>query len=415
MRSGVIAKKVGMTRIFDDTGDQIPVTVLRLENCQVISHLTAEKNGYTGLQLGVGKAKVKNTTRPMRGHFAKAEVEPKQKLAEFRVSEENLIDVGLEITADHFVSGQFVDVTGTSIGKGFAGAMKRHHFGGLGASHGVSVSHRAHGSTGQCQDPGRVFKGKKMAGHMGDVRRTTQNLRIAKTDPERGLILVKGTIPGSKGRWILVKDAVKKDLPTEAPLPGAFRKLDPYAIVEPEPVQQEESAESTETTVSDAAENIEVSESSENQTESTATETTGADSTDTEVKKQSVESDEKKEAVSEQSADDGQESVADESKQEVQETSDNEVVEQSSVDTENQGSITTSIEDSKEVATEEPEVKVAKDNDADDAPNANEKTDESVEVEAKKVMEKTEATDEISNSSEVEESKPDVEDKKEAK
>ena len=188
MRSGVIAKKVGMTRIFDDAGEQIPVTVLRLESCQVISHLTAEKNGYTALQLGVGTAKVKNTTRPMRGHFAKAEVEPKRKLAEFRVSEENLIDVGLEITADHFVSGQFVDVTGTSIGKGFAGAMKRHHFGGLGASHGVSVSHRAHGSTGQCQDPGRVFKGKKMAGHMGDVRRTTtQNLRIAKTDPERGL------------------------------------------------------------------------------------------------------------------------------------------------------------------------------------------------------------------------------------
>ena len=403
MRSGVIAKKVGMTRIFDDAGEQIPVTVLRLESCQVISHLTAEKNGYTALQLGVGTAKVKNTTRPMRGHFAKAEVEPKRKLAEFRVSEENLIDVGLEITADHFVSGQFVDVTGTSIGKGFAGAMKRHHFGGLGASHGVSVSHRAHGSTGQCQDPGRVFKGKKMAGHMGDVRTTTQNLRIAKTDPERGLILVKGTIPGSKGRWILIKDAVKKELPSEAPIPGAFRKLDPFTIVEPTP-KQEEPVESTEATDSD---------SSEHQTESTATKTTGADSSESETKKQSVESDEKKASDPKQSADEKQDSETDESKQEAQETVESKVEEQSSADSGSQESTATSIDDTKESATEETEEKGAKENDVDDAPKEQESTDEPVEV--KKEMDNADATEKTDSSSEAEESKPDVEDKKETK
>lgn len=223
MRSGVIAQKVGMTRIYTDDGINVPVTVLRMENCQVVSHKTEEKNGYTALQLGVGTAKVKNVTKPMRGHFAVAKVEPKRKLAEFRVSPENMVDVGAEITADHFVSGQKVDVTGTSIGKGFAGAMKRHNFGGLRATHGVSVSHRSHGSTGQCQDPGKVFKGKKMAGHMGATRVTTQNVEVVKTDVERGLILIKGAVPGSKGAWIMVRDAIKKARPADAPMPAAIR------------------------------------------------------------------------------------------------------------------------------------------------------------------------------------------------
>ena len=223
MRSGVIAQKVGMTRVYTDEGVNVPVTVLRMENCQVVSHKTEDKNGYTALQLGVGTAKVKNVTKPMRGHFAVAKVEPKRKLAEFRVAPENMVDVGAEITADHFVAGQKVDVTGTSIGKGFAGAMKRHNFGGLRATHGVSVSHRSHGSTGQCQDPGKVFKGKRMAGHMGSTRVTTQNVEVVKTDVERGLILIKGAVPGSKGAWILVRDAVKKTRPENAPMPAAIR------------------------------------------------------------------------------------------------------------------------------------------------------------------------------------------------
>lgn len=226
MRSGVIAQKVGMTRIYNDAGEHVPVTVLRLESCQVVAHRTEEKNGYTALQLGAGLAKVKNTPKAMRGHFAVAKVEPKRTVVEFRVSEGNLIDVGSEITADHYVEGQFVDVTGNSIGKGFAGAMKRHNFGGGRASHGNSISHRAHGSTGQCQDPGRVFKGKKMAGHMGDVRVTTQNLKIARTDVERGLIMIEGSVPGSKGCWIMVRDAIKKALPEGVPVPGAFRAPD---------------------------------------------------------------------------------------------------------------------------------------------------------------------------------------------
>ncbi len=213
MRSGVIAQKVGMTRIYNDAGEHVPVTVLRLENCQVVAHRTDEKNGYTALQLGAGTRKVKNTPKALRGHFAVAKVEPKRTVAEFRVSAENLIDVGAELTADHYVEGQFVDVTGTSIGKGFAGAMKRHNFGGGRASHGNSISHRSHGSTGQCQDPGRVFKGKKMAGHMGDARVTTQNLKVVRTDVERGLIMVEGSVPGAKGGWILVRDAIKKALP----------------------------------------------------------------------------------------------------------------------------------------------------------------------------------------------------------
>jgi large subunit ribosomal protein L3 len=226
MRSGVIAQKVGMTRVYTEAGEQVPVTVLKLDNCQVVAHRTDDKNGYTALQLGVGLAKVKNTPKPMRGHFAKASVEPKKKLAEFRVSPENLIEVGAEITADHFVAGQFVDVTGTSIGKGFAGVMKRWNFGGHRASHGNSVTHRSHGSTGQRQDPGKVFKGKKMAGHLGDERVTTQNLKVVRTDVDRGLILVEGAVPGAKGGWILIRDAVKRSLPDGAPMPGAFRKRD---------------------------------------------------------------------------------------------------------------------------------------------------------------------------------------------
>ncbi|MEL7465327.1 MAG: 50S ribosomal protein L3 [Pseudomonadota bacterium] len=223
MRSGVIAKKLGMTRLFMDDGKQIPVTVLQMDKVQVVAQRTAEKDGYTAVQLGAGSAKAKNVSKPMRGHFAAASVEPKRKLTEFRVAPENMIDVGEELTADHYFAGQYVDVSGTSIGKGFAGAMKRHNFGGLRASHGVSISHRSHGSTGQCQDPGKVFKGKKMAGHMGAARVTTQNLEVVKTDSERGLIMVKGAVPGSKGGWVTIKDAVKKPTPENVILPAALK------------------------------------------------------------------------------------------------------------------------------------------------------------------------------------------------
>ncbi|OAO09072.1 50S ribosomal protein L3 [Roseovarius indicus] len=223
MRSGVIAKKVGMTRLFMEDGKQIPVTVLQLDKLQVVAQRTAESHGYSAVQLGAGTAKVKRTTKAMRGHFAAAKVEPKRKIAEFRVAPENMIDVGEEITANHYFEGQFVDVSGTSIGKGFQGGMKRHNFGGLRASHGVSISHRAHGSTGQCQDPGKVFKGKKMAGHMGAARVTTQNLQVVKTDADRGLIMVKGAVPGSKGGWVTIKDAVKKPFPESAILPAALK------------------------------------------------------------------------------------------------------------------------------------------------------------------------------------------------
>jgi large subunit ribosomal protein L3 len=223
MRSGVLAKKLGMTRLFLEDGRQVPVTVLQMENVQVVAQRTGERDGYTAVQLGAGAAKARRTTQAMRGHFARAEVEPKRKLVEFRVSPDNLIAVGEEITADHYFAGQFVDIAGTSIGKGFAGAMKRHNFGGLRASHGVSISHRSHGSTGQCQDPGRVFKGKKMAGHMGSVRVTTQNLQVVRTDSERGLIMVKGAVPGSRGGWVTIKDAVKKPLPDGVILPAALR------------------------------------------------------------------------------------------------------------------------------------------------------------------------------------------------
>ena len=209
MRSGVIAQKIGMTRVYNDAGEHVPVTVLRMESCQVVAQRTVEKNGYAAVQLGAGTAKVKNTSKAMRGNFAIANVEPKAKLAEFRVSEDNLLDVGTELKAGHFATGQLVDVTGTTIGKGFAGAMKRHGFGGLRATHGVSVSHRSHGSTGSRQDPGKVFKNKKMAGHMGQTRVTTQNLEVVSTDEDRGLILIKGAVPGSKGAWIIVRDAVK--------------------------------------------------------------------------------------------------------------------------------------------------------------------------------------------------------------
>lgn len=226
MRTGVIGKKLGMTRLFDEDGNHIPVTVVQLEGCQVVSQRTVEKDGYTALQLGAGVKKAKNTTAALRGHFAKSQVEPKAKVAEFRVSEDNLVDVGAELSADHFLEGQYVDVAGTSIGKGFAGGMKRHNFGGLRASHGVSISHRSHGSTGQCQDPGRVFKGKKMAGHMGDVRVTTQNLTVARTMPEDGLVLIKGSVPGSKGGWVMITDAVKKQLPEGAPFPASIVKRD---------------------------------------------------------------------------------------------------------------------------------------------------------------------------------------------
>lgn len=223
LRSGVLAKKVGMTRLFMEDGRQVPVTVLHVDNLQVVAQRTSEKDGYTAVQLGAGSPKIKRVSKAMRGHFAAAKVEPKRKVVEFRVAPENLIEVGEEIIAAHYFEGQYVDVSGTSIGKGFAGAMKRHNFGGLRATHGVSVSHRSHGSTGQCQDPGRVFKGKKMAGHMGSARVTTQNLQVVRTDADRGLIMVKGAVPGSKGGWVTLKDAVKKPLPENLIYPAALR------------------------------------------------------------------------------------------------------------------------------------------------------------------------------------------------
>ena len=226
LRSGVIAKKVGMTRLFLEDGKQVPVTVLQLDNVQVVAQRTVEQDGYTAVQLGAGTAKAKNTTQPMRGHFAKASVEPKRKIVEFRVDPANLIGVGEEIIAAHYFPGQYVDVSGTSIGKGFAGVMKRHNFGGLRASHGVSVSHRSHGSVGQCQDPGRIFKGKKMAGHMGTARVTTQNLQVVRIDTDRGLVMVKGAVPGNKGGWVTLKDAVKKPQPENVIVPAALRSAE---------------------------------------------------------------------------------------------------------------------------------------------------------------------------------------------
>ena len=223
MRSGVIAKKMGMTRLFQDDGRHVPVTVLSLEGAQVVARREMNRDGYTAVQLGAGSAKSKNVAKPQRGHFGKAEVEPKAILAEFRVDEDGLLDVGAEISADHFVAGQLVDIQGRTQGKGFAGAMKRWNFGGLRATHGVSVSHRSHGSTGNRQDPGKVFKNKKMAGHMGDRNRTQQNLEVVSTDVERGLIFVKGSVPGSKGGWLIVKDAVKVARHADAPYPAGIR------------------------------------------------------------------------------------------------------------------------------------------------------------------------------------------------
>ncbi len=224
MRTGMIARKMGMTRLFGVDGSHIPVTVLKVDDCEVVAVRTAEKDGYTAVQLGAGKAKPKNVTKPMRGHFAKAKVEPKVELAEFRVAADALLGVGEKLHVGHFVAGQFVDVAGLSIGKGFAGSMKRHNFSGLRATHGVSVSHRSHGSTGQRQDPGRVFKGKKMAGHMGHRNVTVQNLEVFGVDPERGLIVIRGGVPGAKGSWLRITDAIKKALPKDAPFPAAVVK-----------------------------------------------------------------------------------------------------------------------------------------------------------------------------------------------
>jgi large subunit ribosomal protein L3 len=224
MRTGLIAQKLGMTRLFNEEGNHVPVTVLKVENCQVVAVRTEETDGYTAVQLGVGAAKVKNVGKAMRGHYAKAKVEPKKKLAEFRVPKDALIEVGSELSVEHFRPGQLVDVVGTSIGKGFAGAMKRHNFGGLRASHGVSVSHRSHGSTGQRQDPGKTFKGKKMAGHLGAVRVTTQNLRVVSVDAERGILMVRGSVPGSEGGFVFISDAVKRKMPKDLPFPAAIRK-----------------------------------------------------------------------------------------------------------------------------------------------------------------------------------------------
>ncbi|MDP3488633.1 MAG: 50S ribosomal protein L3 [Phenylobacterium sp.] len=231
MRTGVIAKKLGMARFFDESGVHVPVTVLSLEGCQVVAQRTQEKDGYVALQLGAGFKKPKNTTKALRGHFAKGEVEPKRTLGEFRVSEDNLVDVGAELSAEHYVPGQKVDVTGVTIGKGFAGAMKRWNFGGMRATHGVSVSHRAHGSTGQRQDPGKTFKGKKMAGHYGVETVTTLNLTVWRVDAERNLILVKGAVPGSEGSYVKIRDAVKSALPADAPKPAGVRTSGAQASV----------------------------------------------------------------------------------------------------------------------------------------------------------------------------------------
>jgi len=223
MRTGLLAQKIGMTRVFAAEGDHVPVTVLKIDFCQVVAVRTPEKDGYSALQLGVGAAKVKRVTQPQRGHFARAKVEPKAWVAEFRVTEDAVLPVGSELTAAHFLPGQYVDVTGISIGKGFAGAMKRHNFGGLGASHGVSVSHRSHGSTGQRQSPGKTFKNKKMAGQLGADRVTTQSLEVISVDAERGILMIKGSVPGCAGGHVLVRDAARRKAPDGLPFPAALR------------------------------------------------------------------------------------------------------------------------------------------------------------------------------------------------
>lgn len=238
MRTGLIAKKLGMSRIFEADGTHVPVTVLSVAGLKVIAVKTTEKDGYTAVQLGTGAVKAKNVSKPLKGHFAKANTEPKKKLGEFRVSEDCLLSVGNELSVEHFVVGQYVDVCSTSIGKGFAGVMKRHNFAGLEATHGVSVSHRSHGSTGQRQDPGKVFKGKKMAGHMGAERVTVQNLKVVAVDADKGLLMVKGAVPGSENSWIRVTDAIKKTANVQLPMPAGLKKVD-----EPVAVKAEASAE----------------------------------------------------------------------------------------------------------------------------------------------------------------------------
>lgn len=270
MRSGVIAKKMGMTRLFQEDGRHVPVTVLQLDGCQVVSVREKERDGYTAVQLGAGVRKAKNTSKPVRGHFAKNEVEPKARVAEFRVADDALLPVGATLTADHFIAGQLVDVTGQTQGKGFAGAMKRHGFGGLRATHGVSVSHRSHGSTGNRQDPGKVFKNKKMAGHMGDRRRTQQNLEVVRTDSERGLIFLRGSVPGHTGAWLLVSDAVKVPRPEDAPYPGALRRNADQIEHEDAPAgmveagaEHEADAGPTDAEIAAAAEDIEATQAAE--------------------------------------------------------------------------------------------------------------------------------------------------------
>ena len=251
MRTGLLAQKMGMTRVFTEEGSHVPVTVLQMDGCQVVAVRTEDKDGYNAVQLGTGAARVKNVNKARRGHFAKAKVAPRSKLAEFRVSSDGLLDVGAELSVQHFVAGQYVDVTGTSIGKGFAGVMKRHNFSGLRASHGVSLSHRSQGSTGNSQDPGKVFKGKKMAGHLGDARVTTQNLEVVSTDEARGLILIKGAVPGAQGSWVLVRDAVKRAAPEGLPFPAALRGKDEAAAAEETPAEE---ASTEETAAEEVAE-----------------------------------------------------------------------------------------------------------------------------------------------------------------
>ena len=247
MRSGVIARKLGMTRVFNDTGRHVPVTVLKLDDVQVVSVRNAERDGYNAVQLGAGAAKAKNVSKAMRGHFAKANVLPKSKLAEFRVSEDAMLDVGAMLSPNHFVAGQKVDVVGTTQGKGFAGAMKRHNFAGLRASHGVSISHRSHGSTGQCQEPGKVFKGKKMAGHMGAVRNTTQNIEVVGVDLEEGVVLLQGAVPGPKGGWVLISDSIKAKMPEELPFPAGLLVDDVAAAALGDEAPAEEAAMESDT------------------------------------------------------------------------------------------------------------------------------------------------------------------------